>query len=174
MITVWAKILTVLPQAHMLVVTGAGHTRNDWVRSVFAAHSVSAERLTLALRQEIEGYLRLFQHIDIVLDVYPFTGCNTTADALWMGVPVISRVGPSAATRQGLSILSQVGLQDLAATTPEAYVQTAVRLAHDLPRLRELRGQLRDRVKRGLGDVGRFTRELEAAYREMWKTYCGR
>jgi protein O-GlcNAc transferase len=172
MMVLWAKILAALPQAHMLVVTGAGRTRDEWVRGVFTRQGIGADRLTLAPRQQTEGYLRLFQRVDIGLDVYPFTGCNSTADALWMGVPVISRVGPTAATRQGLSILSQVGLEDLAVTRPEAYVETAVRLAQDLPRLRELRGQLRGRVQRTLGDVGRFTRELEAAYRDIWNKYC--
>ena len=172
MMALWAQILRSLPQAYMLVVTGAGRTRDEWVRSVFARHGIGPERLTLAPRQQIEIYLRLFQHVDIALDVYPFTGCNATADALWMGVPVISRVGPTAAARQGLSILSQVGLEELAVATPEAYVETAVRLAQDLPRLGALRGQLRDRVQRSLADVRRFTRELEAVYRKTWKTYC--
>ncbi len=171
-IGLWSQVLRALPQSRILVVAGAGRVGDERVRAVFARHGITAERLTLVPRQGVDGYLRLFQTVDIVLDVYPFTGCNTTADALWMGVPVVSRVGPTAATRQGLSILSQVGLADLAVASPEAYVETAVRLAHDLPRLRELRGQLRPRVQSTLGDVERFTRHLEAAYREMWQTFC--
>jgi protein O-GlcNAc transferase len=172
MMSLWAQILTALPKSRMFLVAGAGPVGDEGVRATFAKHGIAAERVTLVPRQGVEGYLRLFQEVDVVLDVYPFTGCNTTADALWMGVPVISLVGPTAATRQGLSILSQVGLEDLAVPTPEAYVETAVRLAQDLSQLRALRGQLRERVQRSMGDVARFTRQLEAAYREMWKTYC--
>jgi predicted O-linked N-acetylglucosamine transferase (SPINDLY family) len=172
MIGVWARILHALPEARMLVVAGAGRAGNDRVRVAFTRHAVSPGRVTLVPRQGVDAYLRLFQQVDVVLDVYPFTGCNTTADALWMGVPVVSRYGPTAATRQGLSILTQVGLADLAVPTAADYVATAVRLARDLPHLRELRAQLRGRVQNTLGDVPGFTRELEAAYRDMWQTYC--
>ncbi len=172
MIGLWARILAALPAARMQLVAGLGRERADQVHAVFQQHGIGPERVTLVPFQGLDDYLRSFQGVDIVLDAYPFTGCNVTADALWMGVPVITRTGPTAATRQGLSILTQVGLVDLAAATPEAYVETAVRLAHDLPRLRELRGQLRERVRRTLGDVGRFTRELESAYRDMWQAYC--
>jgi protein O-GlcNAc transferase len=173
MIGLWARILTELPESRMVVVTGAGRAGNERVVSVFARHGIDPERLTLVPRQGTEGYLRLIQDVDIVLDVYPFTGCNTTGDALWMGVPVVTRIGPTAPTRQGLLILSQVGLEDLAASTADGYVETAVALAQDLPRLRALRGELRGRLQRTLGDVERHTRELEAAYREMWRIYCG-
>jgi predicted O-linked N-acetylglucosamine transferase (SPINDLY family) len=172
MMTLWSEILTKLAESRLLLVTGAGRTRDAWVRSVFNAHGINPERLTLVPRQGTDAYLRLFQQVDIVLDVYPFTGLNTTADALWMGVPVVSRYGPTAATRQGLSVLSQVGLGDLAVPTAADYVETADRLARDLPRLRELRAQLRGRVRKTLGDVPRFTRELESVYRYIWQAYC--
>ena len=83
-----------------------------------------------------DAYFRLYQGVDICLDTYPFTGCNTTADALWMGVPVVSLAGPSCVTRQGVAALVQVGLGDLVTETPAAYVEAATRLAQDLPRLR--------------------------------------
>jgi predicted O-linked N-acetylglucosamine transferase (SPINDLY family) len=171
-IDLWAQILSALPASRMLVIGGLGRDRDDHVRAVFRQRGIGPEQVTLVPRQGVEEYLRFFQGVDILLDTYPFTGCNVTADALWMGVPVVTRAGPTAATRQGLSILSQVGLEDLAATTPQGYVEIAVRLAQDLPRLRELRGALRERLRRTLGDVERFTRQLEAAYRAMWQTYC--
>ena len=88
-----------------------------------------------------------------------------------MGVPVVTRAGPSCVTRLGVSALALAGLEDLVTETPAAYVDRAVRLASDLSGLEELRAGLRDRVRRTLGDVPRFTRQLEAAYRQMWQAY---
>jgi protein O-GlcNAc transferase len=171
-IAVWARILHALPQALLLVQTGAGSAGDARVRAAFAKHGVGPERVTLTPRLGSEAYFRRFGEVDICLDTYPYTGCNTTADALWMGVPVVTRAGPTCVTRLGVSAIVLAGLEDLVTESPEAYVETTVRLAQDIPRLRELRQQLRDRVKKTLGNVPRFTHQLEAAYRDMWHSYC--
>jgi predicted O-linked N-acetylglucosamine transferase (SPINDLY family) len=172
MIGVWAKILSELPQSRLVVQTGVGRAGDERVLSVFAAHGIAGERVRFLGREGGEAYFRLYHDVDICLDTYPYAGCNITADALWMGVPVVTRAGPTCVTRLGLSAIVLAGLADLVTHTPEAYVQAAVRLAQDLPRLRELRGQLRERVRSTLGNVPRFTRQLEAVYRQMWKAYC--
>ena len=77
----------------------------------------------------------LHQRIDIALDPFPYGGGTTTCDALWMGVPVVSLVGELAVGRAGLSILSNVGLPELAAKNVEAYIETSVALAGDPRRL---------------------------------------
>ncbi len=90
-----------------------------------------------------------------------------------MGVPVIALAGKTHAGRVGVSLLSSVGLPELIAETPETYVNLAVELAHDLDQLETLRQGLRDRMHHSpLTDAGGFTRQLEAAYRGMWKKYC--
>ena len=171
-IGLWAHILTELPGCRMIVLTGAGTAADERVRAAFRRHGIESERVTLVGKRPRQDYMRLYHDVAICLDTYPYCGNTTTADALWMGVPVVTRAGKTWLTRQGVGILTRAGLGDLVTESPAAYVQTAVRLARDLPRLRELRGQLRERVKRTLGDVGRFTRQLEAVYREMWQTYC--
>jgi predicted O-linked N-acetylglucosamine transferase (SPINDLY family) len=169
----WAKILRRLPASRLLMVAGVGKGGDERVRTAFARHAIESTRIQLVGRQPLESYYRLIQDMDIVLDAYPVTGCNTTADALWMGVPVVTRVGPTWVTRQGLAILSQVDLEDLAVHTPGEYIDIVVRLACDLPRLRELRAQLRERLQHSLlMDIRGFTHNLEAAYRQLWKTFC--
>jgi len=173
MIGLWSQILKALPGSRMVMGIGAGYAGEDRIRAAFLRLGVGPEQVALVGRQPIDDYFQLYHGVDICLDTYPFTGCFTTADALWMGVPVVSLAGLTWPTRQGLAILSQVGLEDLVAHTPAAYVETAVRLARDLLRLHELRGQLRDRLNRSpLADVSRFTRHLEAAYRAMWDLFC--
>ena len=90
-----------------------------------------------------------------------------------MGVPVVSLVGKTAVGRGGLSILSNVGLAELVGRTEEEYVRIAVALAGDVARLKELRSTLRQRMENSpLMDAARFARNMEAAYREMWKRWC--
>jgi predicted O-linked N-acetylglucosamine transferase (SPINDLY family) len=136
-----------------------------------ARGGVAAGRVTLLGRTATrEDYLRLHHAVDICLDPFPFNGVTTTCDALWMGVPVVSLAGTTWVSRVGVSLLSHLGLADLIGATPDAYVAAATRLAHDLPRLRELRAGLRARMRGStLMDGPRFTRHLEEAYRRMWE-----
>jgi predicted O-linked N-acetylglucosamine transferase (SPINDLY family) len=91
-----------------------------------------------------------------------------------MGVPVTSLAGESALSRLGKSVLSAVGLGELAAESPEAFVETTVRLAGDLDRLTRLRAGLRERMRGSpLMDAPRFAQGLETAYRQMWREWCG-
>jgi predicted O-linked N-acetylglucosamine transferase (SPINDLY family) len=90
-----------------------------------------------------------------------------------MGVPVVNRIGHSVVGRAGWSQLCNLDLKELAGQSDEEFVKTAVDLAGDLQRLKELRKTLRERMKRSpLMDAPKFARSVEAAYREMWKGYC--
>jgi predicted O-linked N-acetylglucosamine transferase (SPINDLY family) len=90
-----------------------------------------------------------------------------------MGVPVVTLVGNTVVGRAGLSQLTNLGLPELIAGNPEQYVGIAAGLAGDLPRLAELRRTLRPRMQTSpLMDAPRFARNIEAAYRQMWQTWC--
>jgi predicted O-linked N-acetylglucosamine transferase (SPINDLY family) len=92
---------------------------------------------------------------------------------MWMGVPVITLVGATAVGRAGFSQLSNLGLQTLVANTQEQFVRIAATLANDLPRLAELRASMRQRMQQSpLTDAKRFARNVESAYRQMWRTWC--
>jgi predicted O-linked N-acetylglucosamine transferase (SPINDLY family) len=125
----------------------------------------------MARRPYLE-YLDLHNGVDIALDPFPYNGGVTTCDSLWMGVPVISLAGPMYVSRQGVTLLTNVGLEDLIARTADDYVEIATGLANDLARLRSLRGELRGRMRNSpLTDAARLTRHLEDAYRRMWEEY---
>jgi predicted O-linked N-acetylglucosamine transferase (SPINDLY family) len=85
--------------------------------------------------------------IDVALDTFPFTGGQTSFEALWMGVPVVTLAGHRPVSRQTLCLLGNLGLDDLAADTVDGFVERAVGLAHDAPRLGELRATLRRRMQ---------------------------
>ena len=115
----------------------------------------------------------LYHRLDFALDPFPYGGHTTSLDALWMGVPIVTLAGERPVSRAGLSILNNLGLQELVTSTEDGYVDIAVNLANDLPRLAELRRSLRSRMEKSvLMDAPRFTRQIEEAYRAMWREWC--
>ena len=170
----WCHLLTALPNAKLIVHAKEGSHRQR-VTDKLTHAGIDPARVQFMGFVNVVEYFQEYGKIDIGLDPFPFTGGTTTCDALWMGVPVVSLAGQTGVSRGGLSILSNVGLPELVAKTPEEYVQIAVDLAHDLPRLAQLRSTLRQRMQSSpLMDAPRFACNVEAAYREMWRKWCGK
>jgi protein O-GlcNAc transferase len=173
-IETWAAILREVPGSRLVLHAHAGKHR-ERVHQMFAELGVTPERCEFVARLAVGEYFALHQRIDLGLDSLPFGGGLTTCDALWMGVPVVSVAGKVPWHRSGASILSNVGLTELIAQTPEEYVRIAVNLTNDLPRLAEIRAGLRERMRNSpLMDAPRFARNLEAAYRTMWRKWCAK
>lgn len=174
-IALWARVLNSLPQASLLLKNRSladPGVRQELLNQL-AGHGIAAERIVIEGLSSRLAYLETYRRIDIVLDTTPFSGGTTTAEALWMGVPVVTLRGPTWAGRICESILATVGLPELVATTAEAYVEIATRLAHDLPRLTSLRSGLRGQLASSpFCDSARFTRQLEDAYAGMWRIWC--
>jgi len=134
---------------------------------------VDASRVEFVERCPRKAYLELYHRLDIMLDSFPYNGHTTSLDALWMGVPLVSLAGTTRVSRGGRSILSNLGLPELLAHSEDEYVDIAGRLAHDLPSLADLRRTLRPRMEASvLMDGSRFVRNIESAYREMWRRWC--
>jgi predicted O-linked N-acetylglucosamine transferase (SPINDLY family) len=112
--------------------------------------------------------------IDAMLDTVPHTGGVTTLEAMVMGVPTITLLGERVAGRLSGSISTTDGLPALVATSPDEYVEIAVRLAADRERLVRERATLRDRLLASpIGDTRAYTRAVEDAYRTLWQRWCG-
>ena len=168
LLEVWRKILLSVPHSHLLLLPPKGKT-TTWLLDNL---QIDPARVECLPRQNHRDYLALYNRIDLALDPFPYTGHTTTLDGLWMGVPVVTLAGLTVASRGSLSILSNLGLQELAATTKDGYVALAVDLANQLPRLREMRARLRQRIEQSiLMDSNRFARQAESAYRIMWKKW---
>jgi protein O-GlcNAc transferase len=163
----WSAVLHAVPGSRMLVLAPRPARR----RMLEALHvrSVGAARVEFLERMPRARYLASYHRIDIGLDTIPYNGHTTSLDAFWMGVPVVTLVGDSPVGRAGWSQLNNLGLQSLAATTREQFVQIASSLCDDVAGLRNLRASLRDRLASSpLMDGPRFARNVEAAVREMW------
>jgi protein O-GlcNAc transferase len=173
--TVWANILEKLPKS-CLILKGKSfhdHATCQYVVSMFKQRGIAAERIILQSWTPAPKHLESYHQVDIGLDTFPFNGGATTCEAIWMGVPVITRAGIAYAARIGVSLLSNAGLGDLIAKTDEEYVELAVRLATDMEKLQLLRASLRDKILHSpLTDQKRFALNLERQYRRMWEAWC--
>jgi predicted O-linked N-acetylglucosamine transferase (SPINDLY family) len=171
-LSLWARIMSGVRDSRLLMQSFSEVDKNR-IRSIFHAAGVAPDRIEFVPRKQRSDYLRLYDSIDIGLDPLPYNGITTTCDALWMGVPVVTLAGRTAAGRAGLSILSTVGLTELIAHTPEQYVEIVTQLAGDPPRLAQLRSTLRERMIRSpMMDGPGFARKMESAYRQMWQRWC--
>jgi len=172
MTELWRRILAVVPHSRLMVLVARGVEAEPSVRERFTKAGIDAGRLLLVPQRPRREYLELLNQVDVGLDTFPYAGMTTTCDALWMGVPTVTLAGQTHVSRTGVSLLSAVGLPELIARTPEQYVEIAVGLASDLPRLAALRAGLRERVGRSpLGDGAGLAAAIEAAYREMWHNW---
>jgi predicted O-linked N-acetylglucosamine transferase (SPINDLY family) len=172
----WASILEQVPKSVLLL--KAKGLRSDKVQARimagFAARGVDTGRVRLLTQaRAAEAHLALYNQVDIALDTFPYNGTTTTCEALWMGTPVVTFEGSSHAGRVGATLLHRTGLGELVARDRQGYVETAVAFGRDLVRLAEVRTGLRERLLQSpVMDAGRLAREMEAAYREMWRAYC--
>ena len=139
----------------------------------FAVRGVNADRLILEGSSPRAELLAAYQRVDIVLDPFPFPGGTTTAECLWMGVPVLTLPGENFLSRQGLGLLMNAGLPEWVATNTDDYVARALAHAGDLERLARLRNGLRQQVLASpIFDAPRFAGHFEAALRGMWAQWC--
>lgn len=171
-LALWGRVMRAAEGSRLMLLAPQGRAR-EGVAEALGRQGVARERVEFVDRLPREKYMALYQRMDVALDTVPYNGHTTSLDGLWMGVPVVSRVGETAVGRGGLSILSNAGLGELVARTDEGFVEIAVKLAGDLRRLAELRAGLRERMKASplMDEVG-FTRGLEAVYREIWRAWC--
>jgi predicted O-linked N-acetylglucosamine transferase (SPINDLY family) len=170
----WASILRVVPGSRLLLNAPEGSCRKR-VGEIFNNADVDPARIEFVAKQPFADYLATFKRIDIGLDPFPHNGGTTTCQALWMGVPVVTLAGAAGVQRSGVSLLTSAGLPELIATSPEQYRQIAVGLARDLPRLAELRANLRTRMAASpLMNTPRFVKNLEGVFRSLWRNWCNR
>ncbi|NUO47952.1 MAG: FkbM family methyltransferase [Polyangiaceae bacterium] len=169
------RILQAVPTSRFAIKCPTAGSRLFRAR-VGAALREAASRVDfLPWAPDTSTHLAAYRRVDIALDTFPYAGTTTTAEALFMGVPVVTLAGKAHVERVGASMLDAVGLGDLVATSEDEYVDRAVRIAQDDARRRSLRGGLRQLMKSTpLGDPVRFARSLEACLREIVETVSRR
>jgi hypothetical protein len=172
-IALWARVMTVVPGSRLLMAPMPAGEARERFRRLFAANGIDSARLDFESRVSPVEYQALRGNVDIALDPFPVNGGSTTCETLWMGVPLVTLTGDRFVARAGTSLLNTLGLTECIANTQAEYVAIAQRLAGDPARLGALRASLRERMRGSrLMDGARFTRNLEALYRQAWRDWC--
>ncbi len=163
----WMRILTATPGSVLwLYVASDAAIRN--MRAVTAAGGLHPDRIVFARRVPRPAYLARLQLADLFLDTSPYNAGTTASDALWMGLPVLTRLGETFAGRMGASLLTAIGMPELIASSREDYEAMAIELAHNPARLAEIKRKLAaHRLTTRLFDATQFARDIEAAYTAM-------
>lgn len=171
-VALWARILLALPESRLILgnVTSAAETT---LVDLFEHAGIAAERLVLMPRLSLPDYLALHHQIDLSLDPFPYGGGTTSFHSLWMGVPVLTLAGERPVSRCGVAIVACVGLNQFIAQSEDEYVDIALRTARDLPTLDAVRQSIRSKkMANHDSDPLQLTGALEAAYRDMWLSWC--
>ncbi len=171
-VRVWAGILR-RAQSAKLVLKYRGLDDPSMKRrylDLFAAQGVPPNRLEILPASSYAEYLAAYSQLDVALDPFPFSGSATTCEALWMGVPVVTCPGATFAGRHSLSHLLSVGLTETVVADFDEYVDRAISLAGDLPRLAAMRAALRERMATSpLCDGRRFADQFMSLLHEVWQ-----
>jgi predicted O-linked N-acetylglucosamine transferase (SPINDLY family) len=165
---IWMRILRQVDNS-VLWLSSANETAVRNLRREAQNRGVDPSRLVFAQRLPLnEDHLARHRLADLFLDTLPYNAHTTASDALWAGLPVLTRLGETFAGRVAGSLLNAVGLPELITTTPETYEQMAIELATRPERLAAIKHKLAEnRLTAPLFDTKLFTKHIEAAYTAM-------
>lgn len=168
------KIIKAVPNSYFLI---KGFSEKAAIQKFFyqlaEEEGVECDRLKFLEKDSSEPIHRANLSIaDVVLDTYPYNGATTTLETLWMGIPLVTRVGEQFAARNSYTMMMNVGVTEGIAWTDEEYLEWGIRLGEDSA----LREQISWRLKKSrqvspLWNARKFTHEMEKAYEQMWFLY---
>ncbi len=167
----WMRILKAVPGS-VLWLLDDNQTASDNLRKEAALRGVDGARLIFAQRLPLDEHLARHRLAGLFLDTLPYNAHTTASDALWAGLPVLTRRGEAFAGRVAASLLTAVGLHELVTDTEEAYEAKAIALALAPAELKRVCAALeKNRETAPLFDGARFARHLESAYETMFARY---
>lgn len=171
----WMSVLNHIPEAHLFLKSRnlgeeAEETR---IRTMFRRLGLHDDRLHLMGHSPSVAYhLDMYKNVDIALDTYPYTGCTTTADALWMGVPVLTVVGTTMVSRQAASVLVGAGHPEWICKDKNELAKVAKAMVNNPHKLAEQRKKLRDELYCSqLLDHDGLAQEMSNKFRHWWNRF---
>jgi len=167
----WARILKAVEGSVLFL-----YAENQWaetnLKKEAEARGINSAKIVFGKRISTEEYLARYRVCDLFLDTLPYNAGTTASDALWSGVPVLTLMGQSFASRMAASLLNAVGLPELVTCTQEEYEALAIELALNSKKLAGIKLKLaQNRLSAPLFDAPLFTKNLEAAYIQMHERY---
>jgi predicted O-linked N-acetylglucosamine transferase (SPINDLY family) len=168
------QILKEVPNSYFLL---KGLANEEVLKAAFIqlaeSEGISSDRLKFLPEAPSEAVHRANLGIaDVVLDTYPYNGATTTLETLWMGIPLVTRVGEQFVSRNSYTMLTNIGVTEGIASTAEEYVEWGVRFGKDPILRQQVAWKMRaSRQTSPLWNAKQFTRDMENAYLQMWTNY---
>lgn len=172
-IHLWAQVLQKVEKSKLLVFRDTlDHFHQERLLQQFSKYDIPSDRIICRSEIPSEGHLSIYHQIDISLDVFPFGSGTTAYESCWMGVPIITKCGPSMLERGAGSLLYHCELFDFITCTDSGYIETAWEQSQNLQQLAQIRLELRSKMLSSICDASSFTRDLEQLYRDVWAKWC--
>ncbi len=172
MLLVWKRILEEVPRSKLLLKCQVFFAPEMKLAAYKRLRALGLDMDRVIFEPATKEYMERYLDVDIALDTYPYPGGGTTCDALYMGVPVITRYSNRHSTRFGYGILQNIGIGELAVESVEEYIERAVAIAQDKELLEYIHRSLRSMMKKSpVMDAKGYMREIEARYLEIWERY---
>jgi predicted O-linked N-acetylglucosamine transferase (SPINDLY family) len=167
----WMRILSRVPDS-VLFLDAKTETIKRNLREQARRRGIAPSRIVFGTPLTLPDWLARHRVADVFLDTLPYNAGTTASDALWTGLPVLTRIGSSFTGRMAASLLSALGLQELITSSAEQYEELAVGLAMNPHHLADIKRRLaHNRATKPLFDQQLFTRQLESAYRSVHERY---
>ena len=158
---VWGRILKEVPESQLVLLVRDDAESRERIRDGLELAGARPEQWVFVPPGTSRQYCHYHHQVDVMLDPFPYNGAVTTADALWMGVPVLGLCGDSYHSRQGWMIARAMGLEEWICPSPEALITRAVAVAKTPDAIQSLSASLRPRLQASpLMDHAGFARQL--------------
>ncbi|MCT7981994.1 O-linked N-acetylglucosamine transferase, SPINDLY family protein [Laspinema sp. A4] len=167
------KIIKEVSNSYFLIKTWPDvDTIKDFFRELADAEGVERDRLRFLPNEPEQTHRANLGIVDVVLDTYPYSGATTTFETLWMGIPIVTRVGEQWAARNSYTMMMNAGVTEGIAWTEEEYINWGIRLGKDSELRKQIHWRLMNSRKTApLWNAENFTRQMEDAYQQMWENY---
>jgi predicted O-linked N-acetylglucosamine transferase (SPINDLY family) len=167
----WMRILNSVNGSVLFLYTDNIKSKINLIKEA-GLRGIDSSRLIFGERIEYQKYLARYQVCDLFLDTLPYNAGTTASDALWAGLPVLTLVGESFASRVAASLLNSISLPELITNTQDEYEALAIELAANAQNFEDIKLKLaNNRLTTILFDAPLFTKHMEAAYVKMYERY---
>ena len=171
----WMKVLSAVPNSKLLLKSKnlSESAESERIQEMFSELGLCSDRLILyGHSPSVAAHLEAYSRMDVGLDTFPYTGCTTTADALWMGVPVLTVSGSTMVSRQAAAVLTAANCSEWICETDDELVNKAIRLVTNVKELNQIRQHLRIKVSNSpLLDHREMANHLEDTFQTWWSDW---
>jgi FkbM family methyltransferase len=168
MFDIWCRLLDAVPNSVLWLLEPHPAAQENLCREI-ELRGIESSRLIFAPKMEQTAHLGRLQLADLAVDTFPYTSHTTASDALWAGVPLVTKMGETFASRVAASILKTMDLAELVTTNDEDYFNVALNLAQNPEKLAAIKQKIVEQKQISpLFDTQKFARDLERLYQTIW------